>query len=100
MPFLRVARWLAYIPRQGHQIGMRGDRSSVKAITWQDHACARMMIVSRFANVAPSRSLRGFSEEDVGTLGRGIAMARQNAYGLGLQRQSIRSSFVQHSCFC
>ena len=30
----------------------------------------------------------------------GIAMARRNAYGLGLQRQSIRSSFVQHSCYC
>lgn len=30
----------------------------------------------RFANVAPSRSLRGFSEEDVGALGRAHCFLR------------------------
>ena len=49
---------------------------------------------ARFAIVAPSRSLSGFVERTLGALGVcallpamlevGIAMALQNAYGLGL----------------
>ena len=61
---------------------VRGDRSSVKAITWQDHAChaqcARMMIVSPGLQPLPRREACGDSLRrlDVGTLGR--------AHGWGL----------------
>ena len=79
----------AYIPRQGVPTTarspdrhVRGDRSSVKAITWQDHAChaqcARMMIVSPGLQPLPRREACGDSLRrlDVGTLGRAHCFLR------------------------